>query len=94
MKRYRVPKVKTGQLSARWGKLEGNSPDIVYSWGDETEKCDARLLHSVFSVERCRPGGFEGDPGPFVFTKSFVDELVERGYDITTFRFSIQKKAP
>ena len=49
-----------------------------------------RLLHSVLANERCRPS-MKNFPG-YEMDRSLVDELEARGYDITTIKFSIQKK--
>lgn len=88
-KRWRAPKAKPGELVARWGKVDG-MVDVCYNWGDGIGKCDASLLNTVIACKRFRPslnnpGGYEADP-------SFLDELTARGYDLTTLRFSIQKK--
>jgi len=70
-------KAKPGQLKMGWSKRE---EDIKYSWGgDGADRCDASLLHMVLTT-------------PFkYFDKTFQGELIERGYDITTLKFSIQK---
>jgi hypothetical protein len=91
-KRFRKPKLKDGELRMYWGKLPGDCPDIIYSWqGEHSMKYDSRFLHYALSSEK---------PDPFVqpiFSKmlpSFTDELIARGYDITTLKFSIMKKKP
>lgn len=86
MKRYREPKAKPGELKAQWGKLKYDTPDLCYAWGDGCSKADSHLIHNVFSSGRFHPGSFEQD-------KSLLEELEERGYDLTTMKFSIQKKA-
>lgn len=93
-KRYSAPRAKTGELKAKWGKLEHDAPDLCYVWGEGVSKCDARLLHSAFTCRVMRYGCFESDKpdhNGLVFDPSFFDELKSRGYDMTTFRFSIQK---
>lgn len=89
-KRYRKPKMKDGELRVYWGRLPHDSPDIVYAWqGDPEMRRNTRLLHNFFSCE---------SPDPFaqpLWSKmypSFVKELEQRGYDITTLKFSIMKK--
>lgn len=91
MKRFRLPKLKDGELRVYWGKLPHDSPDIVYEWkGDSSMRRDSRLLHYHLGSQQ---------PDPFtqpIFSKmnpSLIEELEARGYDITTLRFSIQKKA-
>ena len=91
MKRYRTPKLKNGELRVYWGKLPHDSPDVIYSWqGDRSMKRDTALLCHHFGSKT---------PDPFekpIFSKmnpSLIEELEARGYDITTLRFSIMKKA-
>lgn len=83
-------RAKPGQLKAQWGRVDRwSDKDVCYIWGDGVPKCDSRLLHSVLSTQRMRlkiEGGHDFEP-------SFLEELEVRGYDITTIRFSIQKKA-
>jgi hypothetical protein len=92
-KRIYVPTAKPGELKAVWGRAErGDAPDIVYAWGEGVNRADGRMLHNALSGERLRPtmknlGGYEVD-------KSFLEELENRGYDLTTLKFSIQKKTP
>lgn len=83
-----MPKAKPGELKAQWGKQPDDSPDLCYAWGGTgAQRCDAHLIHQVFTCDRY---GFKGydDREP-----SFLKELEKRGYDITTFRFSIKQKA-
>ena len=73
-----------------WGKLPGDSPDVIYSWqGDSSMKIDSRLLHYCF-------GSKHPDPHTIpIFSKmnrSLLEELEARGYDLTTLHFSITKK--
>lgn len=67
-------------LRVCWGKPEGEpvgSRDIIYHY--PTQKCDAALLHHAFTNSI-------GDG------KSLLDELVDRGFDLSTLKFSIQLK--
>ena len=68
----------------QWGKLPNDSPDIIYSWGEGTDRADRALLHHVFGSPRYTYDG-KTDPGLF-------DELEARGYDLTTLKFSIEKR--
>jgi hypothetical protein len=68
------------KLRAAWSKREN---DILYSY---PRRCDGALLHYHFDVlrdralEGVRPEG-----------RSLIEELVERGYDIKTLRFSVER---
>ena len=89
-KRMRTPKLKDGELRIYWGKEKHNNPDIMFAWqGSADMKRDSNLLiHRLASSQ----------PDPHVqpiFSKmlpSLFDELIARGYDITTIKFSIMKK--
>jgi hypothetical protein len=90
MKRLRKPKIKDGQLMVYWGKLPHDNPDIIFSWqGDASMKRDSAALRYYLGCKR---------PDPHVqpiFSKmlpSMLEDLEDRGYDITTLRFSIMKK--
>ena len=90
-KRLRRPKIEDGELQVYWGRESpGEAPDIIFAWqGDVTMKADSKLLHYHMASRR---------PDPHVqpiFSKmlpSLVDELIARGYDISTIRFSIKKR--
>jgi len=85
MKRWRKPRAKAGELKVQYGKLEHDLPDICYAWGEGTSISDTHLLHYVFSGKLFKPGSFDTDD-------SLYEELEARGYDLTTLKFSIQKK--
>lgn len=95
MKRYRAPKAKPGELKAQWGKWPGDLPELCYVWGAGISKRDANLMHDMLCEKRARLA-FGDDRlklgPPIIYDKSFLQELEARGYDITTLRFSIQKK--
>lgn len=77
-KQYRRPKVKSGEIKAQLGKKNGEIDWLIY-FGDDVLRCDrALVVNALFcdSLDR----------------KSLVDELELRGYDMDTFKFSIQKK--
>jgi hypothetical protein len=84
-KRWRTPKAKDGELKMQYGKLPHDSPDLCYVRGDGIPKCDGRLLHYMLSGKRYSPVDKAWDA-------SFLEELEKRGYDLTTLKFSIQKK--
>jgi hypothetical protein len=76
-------RAKPGELKCQWGRANSyDSPDICYIPGEGVARCDLRLLHLYFASPR----------NPMQDLKTFLDELTERGYDIKTLRFSIQKK--
>jgi hypothetical protein len=85
-KRYRAPKIKDGELKAQWGKLPHYNPDMIIVNGQGVPKCDANLLYSTLFSERY-------SPSLMAWNKPFYEELESRGYDLTTLKFSIQKKA-
>lgn len=77
-----------GELALSYGKAycgQTEPPDILYWSGYGVDRCDKRLLHLYFSSQIVRD--LDG-----TFNKSFTDELIDRGYDISTIKFSIQKK--
>lgn len=81
-KRWRTPTAKPGELKAAYGRVDGEL-DLGYAWGGSgAEKSDSRILMRALEENNVYDG------------KSLRQELEERGYDITTLRFSIQKKAP
>lgn len=92
MKRFRRPKLKVGELRVYWGKLPYEAPDVVFEWlGDPSMKRDCAALQYRLCCKHPDP---HASP---IFSKmnpSLIEELDARGYDITTLRFSIMKKAP
>jgi hypothetical protein len=75
-----MPKrTRENSLDIRWSARER---DIVYR--HPTHKADGHLLHYVFDVPRKREDGTYDDP--------VWKQLEDRGYDLTTVRFSICKK--
>jgi hypothetical protein len=77
-KRFRSPTAKEGELLAKYGRHEGDL-DIFYCYNGAGMKPDSRLLSNAFENTKI----FEG--------KSLRQLLVERGYDITTLKFTINK---
>lgn len=94
VKRFGRRKARPGQLLVYYGKLPHDTPDVVFSWGGSgASKCDSSLVYSVLLGKRCRVD-FENPAAPFgvAYDPSLIEELEARGYDITTLRFSIEKK--
>ena len=81
-KRILVPAAKPGQLVAKWGRPDpGERPDVCYVWGGQgASSPDARVLSYALEV------------APVHMGKTLRQELETRGYDLTTLRFSIQRK--
>ena len=86
MKRYRKPKVVEGQIKMQKGRIDGENPDMCIFFGDNTPRCDRKLVMNTFCFETY-------DTGTRKVTPSFISELERRGYDMDTLRFSIEMKA-
>lgn len=82
-----------GVLSMYWGRADRHdmTPDVVYNHGPGCDRADMRLLNSVMGNPR--PHLSFPDGQKIEYEKSLLDELVERGYDLTTLKFSIRKKS-
>lgn len=93
MKRFRKPKLKDGELRMYWGKPDRwDSPDIVLAWqGNRMMKRDTNLLHYMLCIKR--PKIELGRINWAAMEPSLIEELELRGYDLTTLKFSIRKKA-
>lgn len=96
MKRWRTPKAKNGELRVVWGKLPHDNPDVLFVRGDGVPKRDAALLYCALSAKRVELTVSDEDRSkshgrPYYFDKSLLEELKERGYDITTLRLSISR---
>lgn len=89
--RLRTPKAKPGQLVVAWGRVDRHSnPSVVYAYPDRDGKSDSRLLCDALEGERYQPT--LSRPG-YTVEKSLLEELEERGYDLTTLRITISKKS-
>lgn len=78
-------KAGPGQLRMFYGRLPGDAPDVIYSWGAGCSKRDGALLNYIIGSKR--PPLSPGEP----WDPSLLDELVARGYDLSTLEFSIRK---
>ena len=91
-KRYRTPTAKPGELKIVYGRASRyDEPDICAVWGGGgADKPDARTVMHALTERRMVPAfpslKYEERP-------SLIEELEARGYDITTLRLSIQRKA-
>lgn len=87
MKRYRKKFSRHNQLRVTFYTDHGK-PDILYSF-DGGCPTDTRMLHHALSSPRYGYEGMRGNSDPSVF-----EELINRGYDITTFDLKISKLDP
>lgn len=90
-KRFRSPKLKDGELRMYWGKPDPHdNPDIVLAYqGNRQMRADTALLHFALCCKKPNPHKL---PIFSVMEPSLIEELDERGYDLTTLKFSIMKK--
>lgn len=86
----RPPRMVDGRLSVAWAYTRDEGADIYAVGGDGTRSADRHLVIGAFVNEPVRMlmtgGGID-----HVREKSLAEELIDRGYDITTLRFSIDK---
>lgn len=73
--------LRAQRLRARWNKRDNDL------WFYYPSKPDGHLLHSTLSAKHIRVGSAY----PHEWDDSFVEELKQRGYDITTLKFSVQR---
>lgn len=83
------PPNKDGAIKFQYGRNDGEL-DFMVLFGNDVPRCDRALVMNAFTSQR-----------PFLdhaarmgigFSDSFVVELEKRGYDISTLRFSIERK--
>lgn len=82
-KQIRYKRARKNEIRASIGKIDGDY-DFVIS-RDNCPKCDSALLFQVMANERY---SFNGYPDT---NKSLIEELLDRGYDISTLEFSCKK---
>lgn len=92
MRRWRSPTAKPGEIKIAYGRPDRHSdPDLCVAWGDGTDmKPTARLVMHALDEKRM---GYSFPNMDIEHRPSLIDELEARGYDITTLKFSIQRKA-
>lgn len=90
MRRRKPPKVrvKDGQLKVAWGTDEDGNVGLVICNGPGVPRADGWMILGAFWHDRRRVTLDES----LVFDPSFIKELEERGYDLKTLRFTIEKK--
>lgn len=82
------PRPRAGELKVQWGYSADDGHDLFFCGGDGVPRADRALMHQALAAERWT-GPFEG----MEFEPSLIEQLVRRGYDPVTLRFSIQKRA-
>jgi len=91
MKRLRKPKMADLGLQIYWGREPHGNPELMFAWqGDATMKRDINLLHYTMAT---RHPDTSVQPLFSKMRPSLFEELDARGYDLTTLKFSIKKKA-
>jgi hypothetical protein len=76
----RRQKARVGELRVTYTRFEGR-PDVVYSWGEGCSKSDGALMDWYFTRTAEN-------------IKRLEQELLSRGYDLSTLVFSVMKKKP
>ncbi len=98
MKRFRRIKPKPQTLLAQWVRVDAhNGPELCYAFGEGCDRSDMALLNGALAVppstvqlpESLRTKWWTANTRQ---EPSLIQELEARGYDLTTLRFSIQKK--
>jgi hypothetical protein len=89
---------KPGEVIVHYGRLPGDNPDIIYSWGGAgaTKRHSNVIAHILGSKrielafspeEKAKAGGQN-----YFFGDTALEMLDRAGFDISTLRFSIQVK--
>jgi len=80
-KRYRKPNAKDGELLVKYGQEDGQK-DLHYCYPENETRmsADSRIVMLAFESTN------------LINDKTLRKELEDRGYDITTLKFSIMKK--
>jgi hypothetical protein len=86
-KRYPRPKQEEGKLDVWFGKIDGEGPDLCVQSGDNGGGGATRGFVISFFSDGHQHSGLPG------FKDGFLEEMDARGFDISTIKFSIRKKA-
>jgi hypothetical protein len=79
-------------LKIYYGKPDPwNGPDTCVAWGPGAPKGDGAFLIGLFCSPRIGYDYKEKGPCAHKWEKAAIEELKERGYDITTLKVSIQR---
>ena len=86
-KRNPMVRARSGEIVGAWGRAgdvgRGETADLQYAWGGAgAAKSDARILCQAL------------EELPLLSGQTLRQELAERGYDLTTLRFTIRMKDP
>lgn len=90
-RRWRTPEAKHGEIKIVYGKADRHSrPDLCVAWGAGADmKPTASLVMHALDQKRM---GYKFPTMEVEYRPSLLEELETRGFDITTLRFSIQRK--
>jgi len=90
-KRWTSPTAKPGEIKIAFGRpSRHDDPDLCVAWGGGgADKSDARYALHALTEKRY---GYAFPSMTLEQQPSVIEELEARGYDITTLRFSIQRK--
>lgn len=90
-KRLRAPIIKEGELRMYWGReRRGEQPQVMFGYcGDAAMRRDMNMLVYRLSGKQRTTDFYKGST---TFEPSVLEELENRGYDLTTLKFSIRKK--
>lgn len=81
---------KKSGLTVIWAHERGDSDQLTYCWRNSDADADAG--NTTRRDTGILMDHFERDLGRF--GKTLKDELISRGYDISTFKFTIEKLKP
>jgi hypothetical protein len=94
-------RAKPGEVIVHYGRLPGDGPDIIYSWGGEgASKRHSNVIAYILGSKRIEMALTDEEKAKaggrgFFFGDTALELLDRSGFDISTLRFSIQvKKAP
>jgi hypothetical protein len=76
-------RAKPGEFKISWGRVERvAAPSLIYSHGGEgASRPDGHMMSYIFEGEKNEYG------------RTLAQDLVYRGYDISTLKFSIKQQA-
>ena len=81
---------KKSGLTVIWAHEPGDSNELTYCWRNSDEDAGAGVTTSRDTA--ILMDHFERHKG--MFGRTLKEELIERGYDISTFKFTIEKLKP
>lgn len=85
MSTIRGKRARENQLRASFVNTKSDPYDLLYTFNGG-DRSDLALMNDAFTSPRYGYEGIKGD-----MSKSFLLELIDRGYDITTLDFKIDK---